>query len=123
MNYTISFTRTQISEIFHKIEVMECDGCSEGNMAHHYGFTDHSLQELRAKFVAVLGRLRAKVTLDVREAAAVYGELDNALDIAKDNIDYYDPDCEHRKLADRLKDGMRRMREAVPKPVLESRLC
>ncbi len=123
MNYTISFTRTQISEIFHKVDMMADTGCVEGSMASHYGFTDHSLQELRAKFVAVLGRLRAKVTLDVREAAAVYGELDNALDIAKDNIGYDDPDDEYSKLADRLRDGMRRMREAVPKPVLESRLC
>ncbi len=110
---TIRFTKSQIEEIYHKIEVMLQDGCEEGNMAHHYGFTDETLDALSAKFRGISHKARyANVELNEREAIAVEGELENAQDIAESNIG--DPNDEYYIAARRFQDGRDRIVAAFP---------
>lgn len=101
---TICLIAKAQSELERKWEVMRDDFHLPGSMAEFYGLHRVEFDALRSLDF----RKPHEVTL--KEAAAVYGELSNALDIATDNL----PDPTYLSIVRTLRTNLARIREAFP---------
>lgn len=114
----VRLTQFQREEMRYLLDVMEDCFDEEGDViedsvAAAYGFADIEDQEcFREKLLVGISKPSMIVHLTEKEAACLWGEFSNRVDIAENNSD--DPGDEEDRAAKKYADGMKRVEEAFP---------
>jgi hypothetical protein len=103
--YAARLTPRQVEGLRYKIEIMQQDGCDDGTVAYEYGFTVAALDSFADKVAQSNGTLH----LTAAEYEAAVGELQNCLDIARDNA-RRDPTWKPEVV--KFRDAIRRLMDA-----------